>query len=928
MTSRLLVLGSALLLLAACGGPSPEERLQRAAEYEASGRYQAAIIELRNALQEQPGLAEARLTLGLVFLQLGDYLSAVAELERAADLGLESMELREGLALARVASGEERYAREVVAELGDQPAQSLSVSLAASLGRALQRLGREEAAREVLAALVDRAPDSPQARLAMARLDWSQGQVDAARAQARAAVAVAPEDQEALMLYGELLLAGGEFAEAQEVFRDMVNLATSRGASAAFARLGLARALIATGEFGEVANIVEQILRELPELPAAHYLEALVHLENAELTDANQSLERVLTAVPDHSPSRYLRAAVAFREDRFERARDDLDRVIARDPANLRARMLLAAVHAERDRHDRAVSVLRAGLREPGLEPGAGYYAALGQSLLRAGQSQEEGLEMLGRAVAAAPDAAGIRARLALAHLATGATGMAEAELQQAVDLTESFPLSDTLLVLIQLEQQRFDEALASARRFVDRNPDAPMALNMLGAAHLGRGETDAAREAFERAVDLAPGFAPAALNLAAMNRSAGELDAAGTRLEAVLDSDPDNRTARLRLAALAQEQGRLDDAIGLLRAPWEQDRTDQQLSLALADLYSAAGDAANVFESVSGLGADADVSDRVLAVRARSGLQAGRIEAALGALEELASRRPDDDRIGLGLAPALAGVDETRRAMEVLAQQIGNAERAATSMLRLYADLLIRSEQLDGAESVIEELEGRSDAAFATALLQGDLARARNRPEAAIEPYARAHRLQPSSELLRRLHVARSSAGVAEEGRAELEAWLADNPDDAAVRGLLAEVLLASGDHEAAIDEYEQLLEQLPGSVAVLNNLAWLYGETGHPDAIATARRALELAPDLAPVQDTLGWVLIHHGDPAEGLDLLRQAAAASPDSAQTQYHLAVGLERSGATEEARAALRRALDAGGFDEVSEARALLERLEG
>ena len=84
--------GSVLLLacaaLIACDTTTPEEHFASARNYYAAGEVRTAVIELKNALQKAPDLAEARRLLGESHARLGDYPSALKEFERALDLGL------------------------------------------------------------------------------------------------------------------------------------------------------------------------------------------------------------------------------------------------------------------------------------------------------------------------------------------------------------------------------------------------------------------------------------------------------------------------------------------------------------------------------------------------------------------------------------------------------------------------------------------------------------------------------------------------------------------------------------------------------------------------------------------------------------------------------------------------------------------------
>ena len=71
------ILLCAALLLAACGAPpTVDYRMADARKHREKGDLMAAIIELKNVLKQQPGHAEARYLLGVVYLQSGDAVNA------------------------------------------------------------------------------------------------------------------------------------------------------------------------------------------------------------------------------------------------------------------------------------------------------------------------------------------------------------------------------------------------------------------------------------------------------------------------------------------------------------------------------------------------------------------------------------------------------------------------------------------------------------------------------------------------------------------------------------------------------------------------------------------------------------------------------------------------------------------------------------
>ena len=74
------------LLLTACGGDKPETMLASAKDYLAKNDSKAAVIQLKNALQNKPDLAEARFLLGKALFAEGKLTEAEVELRKAAEL--------------------------------------------------------------------------------------------------------------------------------------------------------------------------------------------------------------------------------------------------------------------------------------------------------------------------------------------------------------------------------------------------------------------------------------------------------------------------------------------------------------------------------------------------------------------------------------------------------------------------------------------------------------------------------------------------------------------------------------------------------------------------------------------------------------------------------------------------------------------------
>ena len=94
---------SVLLALSACSEKeTPESHLLNAKNYLSANKVNESIIELKNAIRLDTNYAQARFLLGKIYLNLGDGLSAVKELERAKLLNAKDDQLVPLLARAYI----------------------------------------------------------------------------------------------------------------------------------------------------------------------------------------------------------------------------------------------------------------------------------------------------------------------------------------------------------------------------------------------------------------------------------------------------------------------------------------------------------------------------------------------------------------------------------------------------------------------------------------------------------------------------------------------------------------------------------------------------------------------------------------------------------------------------------------------------------
>ena len=102
------------LLLVACGD-KPEDMISSAKDYLAKNDSKAAVIQIKNALQKNPDLPEARYLLGKALMESGDAAGAETELRKALALNHPQDQVIPPLANALLAQGQ---AKKITDEFG------------------------------------------------------------------------------------------------------------------------------------------------------------------------------------------------------------------------------------------------------------------------------------------------------------------------------------------------------------------------------------------------------------------------------------------------------------------------------------------------------------------------------------------------------------------------------------------------------------------------------------------------------------------------------------------------------------------------------------------------------------------------------------------------------------------------------------------
>ena len=457
----------------------------------------------------------------------------------------------------------------------------------------------------------------------------------------------------------------------------------------------------------------------------------------------------------------------------------------------------------------------------------------------------------------------------------------------------------------------------------------------------------------------------PGIINLARLDVAKGEINAAKTRLSEALKLYPGSPELLLDLAHLLADNSEREQAITVLdygrkfAAPSDAQVTPPT-STSAAAMNAQAPSASTTEVKHAGQPSAAGLSLDVRFYLAELLLSGNKRLEAKAVMAELAAQAPDDLRTHeLRVRTALqSGKRESLRGtlkkmsdmagfdlpwlvrISVLQRQIGVLDDAQYSLnkaqqanpdslpvLVALTSLAIEQGKLGRAEASLKRLLAKWPTEIMSYRLAGDLALHRGDGLTAAAQYQNILDRAPSLEALELLVRAWGVARRGQQGVKVLDNWIATHPDDINARKLLADVYLVEKNPAAALKTYERLVREFPQDTSCLNNLAYLAELAGQPAALDYAKRAYDLSPRDANVNDTLGWILVRRSRGEEALRYLREADTLQADSSVIKFHLAQALIAVKQEVEARVALQDALRTGqAFDGIDEAKALLASL--
>lgn len=871
---------------------------QKAAD---EGDLRTAIIQLKNSLQEEPDQAAARVLLGKVYLRANDAISAEKELVRGQQLGAPKRDWALPLARALMMQGKIKEMRKVATvEPGDD--NLLKSDLLSILGSASIVEGKHDEGRKQLLEAQSLNPSGIEANLALSRLAIVDRDMVKALDYIDTALKTDPNSMEVMLARGDVLSKQGKMADAKAAYQRAVDKEPNN----IFARLGRAGVLVDLNEFDGALNDINFVGQMLQNNPTVNYLRGKVFFKQKKFAEAKEALEQVIKVEGNHLFSHLMLGFIYFQSNQFEASERSLTLFNKAAPDHQPSARLLSAIYVSQKKPEKAIGLLEKQLEKSPSDP---QLLALLASAYSHAKKYDKAAEFMERAVAIEPDASKLRAQLAMIQMQGGQGDDAVRNLEEAVKIDPKLVQADVMLVAALTQRKEFAKAIETANALIKRDSDNPLAHNLLGLAFMAKGEKAKAIEAFEAALKKNPDFVAANMNLARMELLDKKLDAAAVRINKILTKDPKHQDAILSKYYLLTQQGKKPEALAWLDASASANPKSIAIGLTLFNIYFEKKDflkAQAVATSLQTQNPEVGASYRAMGMVQ---LAQNKAASAISSFRKANQLEPDNP-VNLQMLASAQRSDGDKKSAHTSYDRM--LEQDPKNLLALMGKVELFAEEKNHASILLlaERLKKdfpkmavgfEAEAAAYQALKEYDKSR---------KAYEAANAIAPSgafAQALARLDMAQKRP---QDALKRLKAWLDKNQDDAQRRFIYANLLQQAGQSKDAALQYEKVLEKNPKNETVLNNLTFLYFESGDDKALNYAEKLAALEPKAPQIQDTLGWVLAKRGQQERGLSWLEKAvktldAKSAPllpkVEGEIRYHHAAALELAGRKADAK---------------------------
>lgn len=903
--------------VAGCGGASEAEQLASVKAMAGKGDFNAASIQLKTLLQQNPASAQARLMLGTLLMDSGDLAAAEIELRKAQDL--KDVRTVATPTLARLLLKRGLYSK-VISEFANTQLTDAAadLDLKTSLASAYS-FSNEDAKANALVDLILRTnPQYLPAQLLRARLVAGQGDIDGALRMLQALLQREPNNIEVLLIDGYFKLHGKQDLEgAIKAYKRVLAVAPKE----VRAHILLVNAYHAHGNADALAKQIEEIKKVLPDHPQTRLYEARLAFLKGNHKETRDIARQLLRFAPDHPELLTLAGAAELRLGSTVQAERDLSKVLTGAPELVTARLLLGETFVQTGQTENALRTLEPLLRASGANWKAMQLAA--EAHLQAGDIQAADA-LFRRAAKTNPDDPRLRTAVALTDLAKGRADAAFKELE-AVAAVDKGTIADLALVTARLRRGELGEALKAIDFIAKKMPGSPTPDMLRVQVSLLKSDFVGARASLDRVLAMDATNSNALGGLELLDLREAKPESALKRYEAVLSKSPGHLQALLGVARLKALQGASKEEVGkLLGEAVRTNPNNPSPHVELVNHLLAHNDPKAAVAAGQVGAATLPESAVVLDALARAQVAAGEPRQAISTFAKIIPLDAKSPAPNIQIARAYLLVNDGESAMLALKRALEIAPDSLDAQNLLIATA-VRAGRHQDALQVARSVQKQRPNQASGWLFEGNIAMERKQWDAAISAYRGGLGKAEPGTLPTRLHLALLAAKKPAEADKFAADWMQSHPKETALPIYLGDLAMVRKDWAAAEQHFANVLSRDANSSVALNNIAWLRVSQNKPGALAYAERAVALSPRSAAMQDTLAQAAAAENDQDKAVRAAKAAVEYSAQSPRYRLGLAKALLKAGKSAEAKTELDNLKSLGAkFQEQAEVTRLMQ----
>lgn len=242
----------------------------------------------------------------------------------------------------------------------------------------------------------------------------------------------------------------------------------------------------------------------------------------------------------------------------------------------------------------------------------------------------------------------------------------AKSKFLEALDMDPTLVAAHSALATIYLENEQYEEALASAQALAAAEPENPRGFRLIFEAHRGLGNDDAADDALDKLGRLERGTDDALFmfNEGTEALKVGDLETGRERMESALKLKPDLEPAMKALAIAYINLEEYELAAKMAESYLEVQPRDPTILKLRLDAYRALGDEEKIQEAFEAAAAvDPTVLVRAYVTSAQEAFDAGNPAQAIADARSALEIDPDQPRAHFILGLSLVNQEQTEEA-------------------------------------------------------------------------------------------------------------------------------------------------------------------------------------------------------------------------------------------------------------------------